>query len=338
MIDAHRLTRRFGTFTAVSHVSLHVPDGSVLALLGPNGAGKTTTVRMLAGLLAPSEGEATVARYDVRREPDAVRACVGLVTDAPGLFEQMKVPAYLDFFASLYGMSSAEQSRRIDELVEFFDLSAHRHEKMAGFSKGMKQKVALARALIHEPPVLFLDEPTSGLDPIAARTVRELIVRLKRSSRSIILCTHDLDEAERLADQVAIMRQGRIAACDTPTILRNQATGETRVHMEFADTCPLPLETLQTIPGINSPRFIDAVQSDSSDGHHPSLVLEYFAAQPKVVNPQVLTRLITAGAQVISVECATLSLEDVYASAMGMSDKQQTDNQSSIDEAKNALP
>ena len=338
MIEAHNLTRRFGTITAVSQLSLQVPDGTILALLGPNGSGKTTTVRILSGLLAPTEGEATVAGYDIHRQPDAVRAHVGLVTDVPGLYEQMKVTAYLDHFGSIYGIPPAERTHRIDTLLELFELDTHRHEKMVGFSKGMKQKVALARALIHEPPVLFLDEPTSGLDPIAARTVRELIVRLKRSSRSIILCTHDLDEAERLADQVAIMRQGRIAACDTPTILRNQATGETRVHMEFADTCPLSLETLQTIPGINSPRFIDAVQSDSSDGHHPSLVLEYFAAQPKVVNPQVLTRLITAGAQVISVECATLSLEDVYASAMGMSDKQQTDNQSSIDEAKSALP
>jgi len=220
MIDAHHLTRRFGTFTAVSQVSLHVPEGSVLALLGPNGAGKTTTVRMLAGLLAPSEGEATIAAYDVRREPDAVRACVGLVTDAPGLFERMNVPAYLDFFASIYGMSPAERSRRIDELVEFFDLSAHRKEMMAGFSKGMKQKVALARALIHEPQVLFLDEPTSGLDPLAARAVRELIVGLKHGKRSIILCTHDLDEAERLADEVAIMRQGHIVARGTPTALR----------------------------------------------------------------------------------------------------------------------
>ena len=156
MIEAYGLTRRFGTFTAVSQLSLQVPSGSVMALLGPNGAGKTTTVRMLAGLLAPTEGDATVAGYDIRREPEAVRACVGLVTDVPGLFEQMTVPAYLDFFGSIYGMSSSERSKCISALLEFFDLETHRKEKMAGFSKGMKQKVALARALIHEPVVLFL--------------------------------------------------------------------------------------------------------------------------------------------------------------------------------------
>src|SRR5260221_10295192 len=321
MIETHSLTRRFGTFTAVSQVSLRVPDGAILALLGPNGAGKTTTVRMLAGLLAPTEGNATIAGYDIPREPDAVRARVGLVTDTPGLFEQMKVPAYLDFFGSIYGMPAAERTRRINELLEFFDLVEHRNEKMAGFSKGMKQKVALARALMHEPAVLFLDEPTARLDPLAARAVRELIVGLKHSSRSIILCTHDLDEAERLADEVAIIRQGRIVAHDTPAVLRRQATGETRVRVEFADSCPLALEALAVLPDVHTPRFIRGgndieTSRQSAEGNEPQ-VLEYTTTLPKVVNPQLLSRLITAGAQVVSVTCETSSLEDVYASAMG---------------------
>lgn len=327
MIEAHSLTRRFGAFTAVSQVSLRVPDGSILALLGPNGAGKTTTVRMLAGLLAPSEGEAIIAGYDVHREAIAVRACVGLVTDVPGLFEQMTVPAYLDFFGSIYGMSASERLQRIDELLGFFDLEAHRREKMASFSKGMKQKVALARALIHQPAVLFLDEPTSGLDPLAARTVRELILSLKHSSRSIILCTHDLGEAERLADMVAIMRQGQIVACDTPTLLRAQATGEALVRIEFAEDSPLKLEALQVIDGIRATRFISDDTTASMEqfertgapvsGNNTSHgILEYRTAQPKVVNPQVLARLIMAGAKVVSVTSETRTLEDVYASMM----------------------
>lgn len=345
MINAQGLTRRFGTFTAVSQVTLQVPDGSILALLGPNGAGKTTTVRMLSGLLALSEGEAIVAGYDVRREPDAVRACVGLVTDAPGLFEQMKVPAYLDFFGSIYGMSPAERSRRIDELLEFFELSAHRNEKMAGFSKGMKQKVALARALIHEPQVLFLDEPTSGLDPLAARSVRDLIIRLKHSSRSIILCTHDLDEAERLADQVAILRQGRIVTCDTPAALRRQATGETRVQVELVVESSSALASLQMISGIHTPRFI---QSDthvepaqaSMNGNSQAMaqdspvILEYYSAQPRTVNPQVVSQLVGVGAQIISVTCETRTLEDVYASAMDSGNAEQKENGIVIDEAR----
>ncbi len=322
MIEAFDLTRRFGTFTAVSQVSLQVPDGAILALLGPNGAGKTTTIRMLSGLLAPTEGNATVAGYDIRREPDAVRACVGLVTDVPGLFEQMKVPAYLDFFGNIYGLTSAERTHRIDELLEFFDLASHRNEKMVGFSKGMKQKVALARALIHEPAILFLDEPTSGLDPLAARAVRELIVGLKRSNRSIILCTHDLDEAERLADQVAIIRQGRIVALDTPSTLRKQATGETLVLIELVGKCPLPLETLATIEGVHNPLFREkkATGSLSSVIQSTGFMFEYQTPQPKLVNPQVLSRLITAGAQVVTVTCETRSLEDVYISAMGDGD------------------
>jgi ABC-2 type transport system ATP-binding protein len=347
MIEANNLTRRFGAFTAVSQLSLQVPDGTILALLGPNGSGKTTTIRMLSGLLAPTEGDATVAGYDIRREPDAVRACVGLVTDVPGLYEQMKVPAYLHHFGSIYGIPPTERARRIDTLLELFELDPHRDKKMVGFSKGMKQKVSLARALIHEPTVLFLDEPTSGLDPLAARTVRELIVRLKRTSRSIILCTHDLDEAERLADQVAIMRQGRIVACDTPAILRSQATGETLVRVEFTEASPLTLEALQTIPGINSPHFIDhpdASHTSSSDGQLQVLALEYTTAQPKLVNPEVLTRLIMAGARVISVVCETRSLEDVYATAMGISgssdesDSLLTENEASSGEVKSALP
>jgi ABC-2 type transport system ATP-binding protein len=319
LIETYDLTRRFGTFTAVSQVSLHVPDGAILALLGPNGAGKTTTIRMLSGLLAPTEGNATVAGYDIRREADAVRACVGLVTDVPGLFEQMKAPAYLDFFGSIYGLSTSERMHRIDELLEFFDLTTHRDEKMAGFSKGMKQKVALARALIHEPAVLFLDEPTSGLDPLAARSVRELIVGFKRSNRSIILCTHDLDEAERLADQVAIIRQGHIVALDTPSRLRKQATGETTVQIEFVDACPLSLEELATIDGVHNPHLREkkATGSLTTVTQSPGSILEYLTPQPKITNPQMLSRLITAGAQIVTVTCETRSLEDVYASAMG---------------------
>jgi ABC-2 type transport system ATP-binding protein len=319
LIETQGLTRRFGTFTAVSQVSLYVPDGAILALLGPNGAGKTTTIRMLSGLLAPTEGNATVAGYDIRHEAGAVRACVGLATDTPGLFEQMKVPAYLDFFGSIYGLSPAERTQRIDELLEFFDLTSHRHEKMAGFSKGMKQKVALARALIHEPAVLFLDEPTSGLDPLAARAVRELVVGLKRSNRSIILCTHDLDEAERLADQVAIIRQGSIVAFGTPSTLRKQATRETQVTIEFVGECPIALEELAIIHGVHNPLVKEkkATGSLSLVTQSPAFTLEYQTAQPKIVNPLVLSRLITAGAQVVSVTCETRSLEDVYASAMG---------------------
>ena len=321
MIEAYGLTRRFGTFTAVTDLSLQVPNGSILALLGPNGAGKTTTVRMLAGLLAPTEGEARVAGYDIRRDPDAVRARVGLVTDAPGLFEQMKVPAYLDFFASIYGIPGDERKKRVQELLSFFELTDHCDEKMVGFSKGMKQKVALARALIHQPAVLFLDEPTSGLDPLIARNVRELIVNLKHSSRSIILCTHDLDEAERLADEVAILRQGHLVASDTPARLRERSTGGITVRIEFAQPCPVPLATVQAVPGVTAAHFVDKRGAQANDG---AQALEYIALRPDVVNPQLLSQLILDGAQIVSVRNEHSTLEDIYTNLMENKETQDT--------------
>jgi ABC-2 type transport system ATP-binding protein len=307
MIRARGLTRRFGGFTAVDGVSLDVPNGAILALLGPNGAGKTTTVRMLAGLIAPSEGEASVAGYDVRRDASAVRARVGLVTDSPGLHEQMTLPAYLDFFGAIYGVPRAERSRRIDELTAFFDLRDHQRERMAGFSKGMKQKVALARALLHDPVALFLDEPTSGLDPLAARAVRELIVGLKRASRVIILCTHDLDEAERLADEIAIMRTGAIVRRGAPAILRASSSPETAVRIRLA--APL-LDADRAMAGL-------ALLNLQADYTRSATELTYVTPDPESVNPQVIARLVEMGARIVAVDCATRALEDIYAEAVG---------------------
>jgi ABC-2 type transport system ATP-binding protein len=310
MIEAKGLGRRFGAFTAVEGITFTVPEGTILALLGPNGAGKTTTVRMLAGLLAPTAGDATVIGYNVRRDPAAVRTAIGLVTDQPGLHEQMTVPAYLDFFGSLYGMPRQLRERRIADLLSFFDLTGHQRERMTGFSKGMKQKVALARALLHEPAALFLDEPTSGLDPLAARAVRDLVIALKHSSRSIILCTHDLDEAERLADTVVILRHGRMVAGDAPTALRSRGTARVTVHIELAESCPAALEALWWVPGVAGPLWETAGQM------HGSAILTYTTADPAATNPRAVAQVIDAGGQVVAVTLSMRSLEDVYAEIM----------------------
>ena len=314
MIEAEGLVRRFGDFIAVDDVSLYVPDGTILALLGPNGAGKTTIVRLLTGVLGLTAGRATVAGYELGSDPAAVRAHVGLVTDVPGLHEQMTVPAYLDFFGSVYGMPRAARACRIDDLLAFFDLDKHRKERMVGFSKGMKQKVALARALIHEPAALFLDEPTSGLDPLGARSVRELILGLKHASRSIILCTHDLDEAERLSDQVAILRQGKIVALGEPGTLRAAGSPETTVQISFAAPCPPALAILWTIPGVESPQA-------SGPGSEELTSVEYRTRDPAGVNPRAIDQLIAAGARIVSVTCAARLLEDVYAAAVAAPEK-----------------
>jgi ABC-2 type transport system ATP-binding protein len=219
----------------------------------------------------------------------------------------MTLPAYLDFFGAIYGMPADARSRRITDLLAFLDLAGHRYERMVGFSKGMKQKAALARALLHEPAVLFLDEPTAGLDPLAARAVRELIVNLKHARRSIILCTHDLDEAERLADQVAILRAGRIVALDSPATLRAHATRGALVRIELAEPLPAAAALLASIEGVAP------APADEAD----ALVIQYHTSDPRGVNPGVLARLIGSGAQVVSVASQTRSLEDVYADALG---------------------
>jgi ABC-2 type transport system ATP-binding protein len=274
---------------AVDDVSLDIAEGTLMALLGPNGAGKTTTVRMLSGLLAPTAGSATVAGCDVVDDPSGVRARVGLVTDVPGLYEQMTPLSYLEFFGRVYGLDLLARRSRVDELLRMFDLEARRGERMATFSRGMQQKVALARALLHEPAVLFLDEPTAGLDPLAARAVRELIVSLKHARRSIVLCTHDLDEAERLADQVAIMQAGRILALDAPDDLRQLASPETHVRVVLA--APFPRSA-------------------------PEGLLEFQTPEPTIANPRVIADLVADGARIVSVTCSTRTLEDVYAAAV----------------------
>jgi ABC-2 type transport system ATP-binding protein len=312
MIEASGLTRRFGAVVAVDEICLQVPDGAILALLGPNGAGKTTTVRMLAGLLAPSGGDATVAGCNVRSQPAAVRARVGLVTDVPGLYEQMTLPAYLDFIGQVYGVGADRRRQRIDELLAFFDLSDHRSDRMVGFSRGMKQKVALARALIHEPAVLFLDEPTSGLDPLASRAVRDLIVGLRDARRSIVLCTHDLDEAERLADEVAIIHHGKIVVSDSPAALRASAYPDTRVQVVLAAPCPGAVPVLEEMAGVASA----LLRSECQDGE-PVWTVEYRTTQPMLTNPDVIAQLIALGARVVSVTCETQTLEDVYAAVIG---------------------
>ena len=260
-------------------------------------------MRLLAGLLAPTAGEATVAGWDVRADPAAVRARVGLVTDSPGLHDQMTPVAYLDFFGRIYGLDADTRRRRIDELLGLFELHGFSSTRMAGFSRGMQQKVALARALLHEPSVVFLDEPTAGLDPLAARVVRELIVGLKHASRSIVLCTHDLDEAERLADQVAILRHGRLVASDTAAALRATASSETLVQVVLATRCTSAATIAAGILGVTDPTLA-----------HPCWPTE--PRSPSGRTPQVIAALVAAGASIVSVTCTTATLEDVYATAV----------------------
>src|SRR5512135_784233 len=248
MIETHDLSKQFGDFWAVDGVTLTVRPGQILALLGQNGAGKTTTVRMLTALLSPTRGVARVNGYDVQAQPRHVREAVGVLTEQHGLYVRMTGREYLDFFGQLHGLGATTRKRRGDYLLEDFGLAQAATQRIGEYSKGMRQKLALARALIHEPSVLLLDEPTSAMDPESARLVRDEIARLRSSQRTIVICTHNLAEAEALADTVAIIYKGRILRTGTFEELKLEILGAPEFEARFA--APWNAEDLQIPAGV----------------------------------------------------------------------------------------
>ena len=224
MLRATGLGRQFGELWAIRNMDLEVLRGEVLGLLGPNGAGKTTTVRLLTALIEPTEGRASVDGLDVTEHAEEVRAKVGILTETPGLYDKLSARANLDFFGRLYGLDAGTRATRIEHYLRLFSLWERRDDVAGTFSKGMKQKLAIARALLHDPAVIFLDEPTAALDPEAAFVVREAIESLQRSGRTIVLATHNLDEADRLCDRIAFVRGG-LLRIDSPAALRGSVGG-----------------------------------------------------------------------------------------------------------------
>ncbi len=209
-IETVGLVKRFGSLAAVDGLSFEVEAGEIFGLLGPNGSGKTTTVRMLSCLMAPTEGQASVGGYNINRDPLKVRGTVGVLTENPSLYERLTAYENMEFFAKAYGVvDDSARTNRIREVLEFFELWDRRNERVGTYSKGMKQKLAIARAIVHNPEVLFLDEPTAGLDPKASKDIRDMMERLSRQERhTILLCTHNLEDAERLCRHVMIINKG----------------------------------------------------------------------------------------------------------------------------------
>jgi ABC-2 type transport system ATP-binding protein len=216
VIEVNDLRRTFGQQKAVDGLTFQVASGEIFGLLGPNGAGKTTTVRLLNGILPSSGGSARVFGLDPATEGEAVRRKTGVLTESTSLYERLPARENLVFFGTLAELEEGALERRVLDLLSFFELESRAGDKVETYSKGMKQRLALARALIHEPPLLFLDEPTSGLDPEAAAQVHDLIVSLRQTGRTIVLATHNLDEAQRLCDRVGIMNHGRFLAVGSP--------------------------------------------------------------------------------------------------------------------------
>lgn len=226
LIVCENLTRRFGALTAVECLNLNVAAGELFGFLGPNGAGKTTTIKMLTGLLHPTEGRCLIAGHDVQREPLQARAALGYVPDNPFLYEKLTGREFLDFMADLYSVVHSDRASRINDLLHLFELQNKGDTLIQGYSRGMRQKIALAGALIHNPQVIFLDEPTVGLDPRGARTMQEILRELCRRGVTVFISTHILGIAERLCDRVAIVNRGRITALGTVEELRQIASGQ----------------------------------------------------------------------------------------------------------------
>jgi len=302
MIETNDLSKQFNNyFWAVDGVTLNVQPGTILALLGQNGAGKTTTVRMLTALLSPTRGWARVAGYDVTKHPQEVRANVGVLTEQHGLYMRMTGEEYLEFFGDVYGLELRTRKQRSDYLLQYFGLAEAARRRMGEYSKGMKQKLALARALIHDPSVLLLDEPTSAMDPESSRLVRDEIARLRSSQRTIIICTHNLAEAEALADSIAIIYRGKILLNGTLDELKRIVLGPVEYEAKFAqdfDAGELDLPHGVTL----------AARSATS--------LRFRIEAPQSVNPILVHALTMRNAPLVSFQEVPRKLEHVYLKTM----------------------
>ena len=302
MIETNDLSKQFNNdFWAVDGVTLTVQPGQILALLGQNGAGKTTTVRMLTALLRPTRGWARVANYDVTKNPQETRSNVGVLTEQHGLYMRMTGEEYLDFFGKVYGLDPKTRKSRSTYLLEYFGLAEAARRRSGEYSKGMKQKLALARALIHDPAVLLLDEPTSAMDPESAQLVRSEISRLRSSKRTIIICTHNLSEAEALADTIAIIYRGRILLNGTLEELKHAVLGPAEYEASFAtefDTGELDLPQ----------GAILASRSATS--------MRFRIEAPLVINPILVNALASRNAPLIAFQEVPRKLEHVYLKTM----------------------
>jgi ABC-2 type transport system ATP-binding protein len=302
MIETNDLSKQFNNdFWAVDGVTLSVQPGQILALLGQNGAGKTTTVRMLTSLLTPTRGWARVAGYDVTKNPQEVRSNVGVLTEQHGLYMRMTGEEYLDFFGKVYTLDLQTRKARSQYLLEYFGLAEAARRRSGEYSKGMKQKLALARALMHDPSVLLLDEPTSAMDPESARLVRDEIARLRSSQRTIIICTHNLAEAEALADSIAIIYRGKILLNGTLDELKRRVLGPVEYEAKFA-------------------REFDAGELELPQGvrlaSREATSLRFQVEAPQLANPTLVYALTAKNAPLVSFQEVPRKLEQVYLKTM----------------------
>jgi len=297
LIEAKGLSKYFDDFLAVDRIDLEVYPGEILALLGPNGAGKTTTIRLLASILKPSTGWTKIDGVDVLSHPAETRAKMGILTEHHGLYSRMRAIEYLAFFGEAYGLSREVISVNTERLLKQYGLEEVSGKRLGEYSKGMRQKLALARALLHDPSIVLLDEPTSAMDPASAKQVRESIRGLKSSSRAIIICTHNLNEAEYLSDKIAIMSDGKIISSGTFSELRRKLLGKPVVELRYK----------------GSDQLVKNLIHESYDVSYwePGFVL-FRSENPDADNPRILDQLYQAGVVVLSIAEKSRSLEEIY--------------------------
>ena len=299
LIDTENLTRKFGNLTAVENLTMHVNEGEVFGFLGPNGAGKTTTIRMLCCLISKTSGTARLGDFTTDSEADclAIRKMVGLLPENVGLYDSLSAFKNLEFYGKLYEVPEAERLENIERLLRLLDIWERRDDAVGNFSKGTKQKIAIARALIHDPQILFLDEPTANLDPEAAKTVRDFILELKKEKHTIFLNTHNLDEAERLCDRIGILKT-KLIAVDSPKNLEHSLYNrKTIVHLEsVTDAVLVAVKNLGTV---KNAKTIDN-----------KLILD--VDDPERDNPELVRTIVAAGGDIQYVTELKSTLEDVY--------------------------
>lgn len=302
IIHTEHLSRSFGTVKAVDDLSLDVPAGIVFGFLGPNGAGKTTTIHLLLGLLEPTKGQARVLGFDTRNQSEAIRAHSGALLEFAGLYERMSAQDNLDLYGRIYRMSAPDREARIKELLIHLDLWERRRDQVGTWSRGMKQKLAVARALFHHPPLIFLDEPTAGFDPVAAAALRDDLASLvAREGVTVFLNTHNLAEAEKLCAQVGVIRQGKLVTVGAPDELRAR-TGGPQAEIVGRDFTEQMLTTLRERPEVAHAEL-----------HNSHLLLELRGESE--MSPLVRL-LVQAGAEVEEVRRGKASLEDVFLTLM----------------------
>ncbi|MFZ6029119.1 MAG: ABC transporter ATP-binding protein [Chloroflexota bacterium] len=300
MIHTQNLTKKFAANVAVDGLNLDVREGEVFGFLGPNGAGKTTTVRMLTSLIAPTGGQALVNGFAVGRQDHDIRRSVGILTESPGMYDNLSAEYNLMVFARLYEVE--DPKGQVEKYLRMLGLWERRLDEAGTFSKGMKQKLAIARALLHEPKILFLDEPTAALDPEASKLVRDFIEELRRQGRTIFLCTHNLDEADRLCDRVGVFKS-RLLVVDSPANLRRQLFGRKVVfHLRIASDAAVA--AVRALPFTSEVKAVENKLLVTLD-------------DPEAHNPDIVRALVAAGADVQFVGELRHSLEDVYLQLLG---------------------